>query len=80
MATNSVTATSSKKYQLAADDRQNLLASIPPKTYLPQDPVPHYILQQNSKYCPELKNFTQITYLGLEPLLFVTVTNNSGLT
>lgn len=69
MATNSVTVTPSKKYQLGADDRKNLLASIPPKTHLPQDFVPHYILQQNSNYCPELKKITHITYLKMDEIL-----------
>ena len=69
MATNSVTVTPSKKYQLAVEDRKNLLACIPPKTHLPQDFVPHYILQQNSKYCPVLNHLTQITYSKMDEIL-----------
>lgn len=69
MARNSLALTASKKYQLDPADRKNLLASIPQKTHLPQDFVPNYILQQNSKYCPELKNFTQITHSKMDQIL-----------
>lgn len=70
MATNSL-AVSTKKYQLSEADRKNLLASIPPKIYLPHQIVPDFVLQQFSEFCPALKNFTQITHEKMDRIIVV---------
>ena len=69
MATNSVTATPSKKYHLNAADRQNLLASIPPEIEYPNGIVPFAIIEQASKHCPELKKFTAISIEKLHEIM-----------
>ena len=72
MASN-ILAVSATQYQLDPADRQNLLASIPPKIQFPDDIVPNYVLQQNSNYCPELKKITQITYFKMDQIIDVKI-------
>ena len=72
MASN-ILAVSATQYQLAADDRENLLASIPPKIHLPNQIVPDFVLQQFSEFCPELKNFTEITHSEMDRIIVVYV-------
>jgi hypothetical protein len=58
MATNILAPT---EYSLSKNDRQALLASIPPKIEYPFGIVSFSALEQASKYCPELEKFTSIS-------------------
>ena len=58
MATNILTPT---QYSLSKNDRQALLASIPPKIDYQNGFVPFSILEQASKHCPELEKCTSVS-------------------
>lgn len=58
MATNILAPT---QYSLSKNDRQALLASIPPKIKYQNGIVSFSALEQASKYCPELEKFTSIS-------------------
>ena len=58
MATNILAST---QYTLSKNDRQALLASIPPNIEYPNGIVPSSVIKQASKHCPVLENFTAIS-------------------
>lgn len=58
MATNILAPT---QYTLSKNDRQALLASIPPNIEYPNGIVPSSVIKQASKHCPVLENFTAIS-------------------
>lgn len=73
MATNSLAASTSNKYQLAKADRKNLLAGIPPKIEYPNGIVPSSVIKQASKHCPELENFTAISIEKVHEIMIVKI-------
>lgn len=70
MATNILTPT---KYTLSKNDRQALLASIPPKIEYPNGIVPFSILEQASKHCPELENCPSVSIEKVHEIMIVKI-------
>jgi hypothetical protein len=70
MATNFLTP---MKYTLSKNDRQALLASIPPKIEYPNGIVSFSVLEQASKHCPELDNYTPISIEKVHEIMIVKI-------
>lgn len=70
MATNILAPT---EYMLSKNDRQMLLASIPPKIDYPNGIVPFSVLEQASKHCPELQNSASVCIEKVHEIMIVKI-------
>ena len=70
MATNILAPT---EYSISKNDRQALLASIPPKIGYPNGIVSFSVLEQASKHCPELENCTPVSIEKVHEIMIVKI-------
>lgn len=66
------------EYTLSKNDRQMLLASIPPKIDYSNGIVPFSVLEQASKHCPELENCTSISIEKVHEIMSAKIQQERG--